>query len=98
MLIDDYFAPRRSTSRSAITIEILNHKFRVAGIVEQGRGARKFLQIETLQDLIGAQGKASMFYLKLDDPAMPTRWCDEIKQVPGMENYVGAVRWRTTCR
>ena len=43
------------------TIEILNHNFRVAGIVEEGRGARKFLQIETLQDLIGAKAKRQCF-------------------------------------
>ncbi len=45
------------------SIEILNHSFRVAGIVEHGRGARKFLPMNTLQGLIGSEGKASAFYL-----------------------------------
>ena len=57
------------------TIEILNQKFRVAGIVEHGRGARKFIPMDTLQKLIGSEGKASVFYVKLDDPANADQWC-----------------------
>jgi putative ABC transport system permease protein len=72
------------------TIEILNHNFRIAGIVEQGKGARKFLPLETLQDLLGAKDKASIFYLKLDSPANSEAVVDEIKKVPGMERYVAA--------
>src|SRR6202011_2925382 len=67
-LVDDYIARQRHV-RVGDTMEILNHSFRVAGIVENGRGARKFLPIATLQDLIGAKDKASVFYLKLDSPA-----------------------------
>ncbi len=72
------------------TIEILNHSFRVCGIVEQGKGARKFLQLSTLQDMLGAQGKASVLYLKADDPNNADAIVDEIKHVPGLERYVGA--------
>jgi putative ABC transport system permease protein len=56
--------------------------------VAQGKGARKFLQLGALQDLIGAKDKASIFYLKLDDPANADTVVNEIKQVPGMERYV----------
>jgi putative ABC transport system permease protein len=70
------------------SLEILNHAFRVAGIVEQGKGARKFLQMQVLQDLIGAQGKASIFYLKLDNPDNAEAVVNEIKHIPGMERYV----------
>jgi len=69
------------------SIELLNHEFRIAGIVEHGRGARKFLPMSTLQDLIGAQGKASAFYTKLDDPNNAELVVKEIKSTPGMENY-----------
>ena len=48
-------------------LEVLNNQFRIAGVVEHGKGARRFFPIQTLQDLIGAQGKASVFYVKLDD-------------------------------
>ncbi len=69
------------------TIEILNNKFRICGIVERGKGARKFVPITTLQDLIGAKDKATIFYLKLDNPANADTVVDEIKHVPGMERY-----------
>jgi putative ABC transport system permease protein len=41
-----------------------------------------------MQDLVGAQGKATLFYLKADDPANADAIVREIKQVPGMEKYV----------
>ncbi len=65
----------------------MNNQFRVSGIVEHGKGARKFVPIQTMQDLLGAQGKASLFYLKLDDPSNAPLVVNEIKSVPGMETY-----------
>ncbi len=86
-LVDDVLATSRHV-KVGDKIEILNHEFHVSGIVEQGKGARKFVPLATLQDLIGAQNKASLFYLKLDDPANADAVVSEIKQVPGMEKYV----------
>jgi len=45
------------------------------------------MPIETLQDIIGAQGKASIFYVKLDDPNNADAVVREIKNIPGMEQY-----------
>jgi putative ABC transport system permease protein len=86
-LVDDIFA-RSKHMKAGENLEILNHDFRLAGIVEHGKGARKFLPIHTLQDLIGAQGKASAFYLKLDDTNNAATVVDEIKSVEGMSTYV----------
>jgi putative ABC transport system permease protein len=86
VLVDDFIARQKNVSVGD-TMEILNHQFRVCGIVENGRGARKFVPIGTLQDLIGANGKASVFYLKLDDPANTAAVVDSVKKQPGMENY-----------
>ena len=86
VLIDDYVA-RQKHLKVGDPIEILNHTFRVAGIVASGRGARKFLPIMTLQDLIGAKDKASVFYVKLDDPVNADLVVNETKQQPGMEKY-----------
>jgi putative ABC transport system permease protein len=86
-LIDDIMA-RSKKIKVGDTIDILDNKFRVAGIVEPGRGARKFLPIDTMQDLVGASGRASLFYLKLDDPANADTVVDEVKHVPGMETHV----------
>lgn len=85
-LVDDYIARQRHV-RVGDTMEILNHNFRVAGIVENGRAARKFVPIATLQDLIGAKDKASVFYVKLDDPANAAAVVAAVKAQPGMERY-----------
>jgi len=87
VMIDDVLAKAKHINVGD-KMEILSHDFRVCGIVTAGRGARKFLQISVLQDLIGAQGKASIFYIKADDPAHADAIVDEIKHVSGMERYV----------
>ena len=92
-LVDDFFAQSQHV-KVGDTIEILNHPFRVAGIVEHGRGARKFLPMSTLQDLIGSAGKASVFYVKLDDPANADAVVQEVKSVQGLENLFGALHAR----
>ncbi len=87
LLVDDYIA-RQKHVKVGDTMQILNHPFRVCGIVENGRGARKFVSMATLQDLIGAKDKASVFYMKLDDPSNTDAVIDAIKKQPGMEQYV----------
>jgi putative ABC transport system permease protein len=87
VIVDDLFAKAKH-KKVGDTIEIFNPTFRICGIVESGKGARKFLQIGVMQDLIGAQGKASIFYLKLDNPGNAEQVVSEIKSVPGMQSYV----------
>jgi len=87
VLVDDFFAHQKNI-HTGDTIEVLNHQFRVSGIVEHGKGARKFLLLSTLQDLIGAQGKASIFYVKLDNPISADAVAGDIRQIPGMHSYV----------
>jgi putative ABC transport system permease protein len=86
VIVDDYYAASTHASVGKI-IEILNHKFRICGIVAHGKGARKFLPINTLQNMIGAQGKASVFYVKLDDAANTGAVVQEVHAVPGMPQY-----------
>ena len=62
-------SPARNGYHVGDTIDILNHPFRICGIVEHGKGGRKLLPIDTMGALIGTDGKASIFYLKTDDPA-----------------------------
>jgi putative ABC transport system permease protein len=85
-LIDDVLAKTKHI-KVGDQIQILNNSFRVAGIVQSGKGARKFLELPVLQDLIGAKDKASVFYLKLDNPAMAEEVAASIKKIPGLENY-----------
>ena len=80
--------PNRITQKLATTYDVLNQSFRVSGIVEHGKGARRYVPIATLQDLLGSEGKASMFFVKTDTPDNAETVVAEIKQIPGMEQYV----------
>lgn len=85
-LIDDYIATSKNINVGD-KIKILNNDFRVSGIVMNGRGARKFVPMSTLQDLIGAQNKASIFYVKVDDEKNINLVKQEIQNIPGMKGY-----------
>jgi putative ABC transport system permease protein len=87
VLIDDILA-RAKHIKVGDNIEILRDEFRVTGIVAPGKGARKFVQIGALQDLNGSKGRASVFYLKLDNPANADAVVSEIKALPGMETHI----------
>jgi len=87
IIVDDYFA-RSAHLRVGDTTTVLAHDFRISGIVEHGKGGRKFLPLNTLQELTGAEGKASIFYVVLDDPKTYDSFRDEILKVPGMSQYV----------
>ncbi len=86
MIVDDLEAGSKHL-KVGDTVHVLNHDFRVSGIVEHGRGARQFVPLPTLQEIIGAKGKASIFYVKLDNPDNADAVVHEIKSVPGMEQY-----------
>lgn len=86
VLVDDYIARQRHV-KVGDSMTILNHEFRISGVVENGRGARKFVPMSTLQDLLGATNKASVFYVKLDDPANAEQVVKAVKAQPGMETY-----------
>jgi putative ABC transport system permease protein len=85
VIIDDYAAPGKKVGD---TMQILNHDFRICGIVHHGKGARKFIPIETMGRLNQTEGKASMFYLKTEDSP---QYQDDIRKaimaVPGMSTY-----------
>ena len=70
-----------------INIGTLHHDFRISGIVESGRGGRRLIPIETLASLIGSEGKASIIYIKSDDPANNGLVQQEIQSTPGLQGY-----------
>jgi len=85
-LVDDIYATGNRVGVGD-TINILNQRFRVSGIVAHGQGARIFLPLVKLQDLNGAPGRASAFYIKADDPARMSNVVSEIRAIPHMETY-----------
>jgi putative ABC transport system permease protein len=60
-------------------INLLNHNFRIAGIVEHGKGARMYIPLATAQDMLGAQDKASLFFVKCTDPAYTEQTTEAIR-------------------
>lgn len=87
ILVDEYIAQSKNLAVGQ-TIRELNHEFRISGIVASGKGARKFMPIKTVQELLGADGKASIFYVKLEDAKNTDAAVQQIKLIPGMSSYV----------
>ena len=67
VLIDDWQAKAKHL-KIGDTYELLNHKWNVVGIVEHGKAGRIFVPIATLQDLVGAREKATLFLVKCTRP------------------------------
>ncbi len=87
VIVDDSFAKSDKGYRVGDTIQVLNHPFTISGIVEHGKGGRKFIPITTMGKINGTEGKASLFYLKLDDLKNANAVKAEIKATPGMQQY-----------
>jgi putative ABC transport system permease protein len=87
VVVDDIFV--RSGKKYAVgdTIMVLKNPFRISGIVEHGKGGRKYLPLQTLGKLIGSENHASLIFVKSDDPKNETLIEQEIHALPGMSEY-----------
>ena len=68
------------------TLQLLDHSFRITGIVEPGKGGRRMIPMATLAQLLGEPGKASIFYIRCDKPADETLVTNEVHATPGFGN------------
>jgi len=83
LLVDDWEA-RAKNIKVGDTYNLLNHDWHVTAIIEHGKGARLFVPIGTLQELVGARDKASIFLLKCTRPEHTDDVMEEIRGVlPG---------------
>jgi putative ABC transport system permease protein len=83
LLVDDW-AARAKHLKVGDTYNLLNHDWHVVAIIEHGKGARLFVPITTLQELVGARDKASIFLLKCTRPEHTEDVSQEIRSVlPG---------------
>jgi putative ABC transport system permease protein len=87
VIVDDVQARSGKGYKVGDEIPIMNHQFRISGIVEHGKGGRMFIPLATLDQLMGSEGKASFFYLKVDQPANYALVLQEIHNTPGMKDY-----------
>jgi putative ABC transport system permease protein len=85
VILDEYAAAGKHPGDN---IQLLAHTFRISGVVNHGKGGRKFIPIDTMGVLTGTEGKATTFYLRTEDP--PKFEDDVIKEIaatPGMSQY-----------
>ena len=83
LLVDDWESKARHI-KLGDTYNLLNHDWHVAGIIEHGKGARLFVPLPTLQDLVAANDKASIFLLKCTRPEHTEDVTEEMRHLlPG---------------
>jgi putative ABC transport system permease protein len=87
VIVDDVFASSDGGHKVGDTIPIMDHPFRISGIVEHGKGGRKLLRIDTMGKMMDAEGKASLFYIKCDDSANDNAVIQEIHSTRGLEAF-----------
>jgi putative ABC transport system permease protein len=63
------------------TIRMLNRDWRVCGIVEPGKLARKLVQRDRLQELTGNTGKVTQILVKLQDPSQTDAKVEEFRRL-----------------
>ena len=80
VIVDDIYALSKHVTVGD-SVELLNHKFRVTGVVEHGKGARLFIPLKTAESMTGAVNRASLFYVKLEDPDQVHTIIDHMKKV-----------------
>jgi putative ABC transport system permease protein len=86
ILVDDIYANGNHV-KVGDTVHLLNQDFHICGIVAHGQGARVFLPLAKLQELNGAIGHATAFYVKADAPSNANTVVAEIKSIPHMDTY-----------
>ncbi len=71
-MADDIIAQTRHL-RVGDTVTLINHPFRVSGIVAHGKGARFFIPLKSGQDIVGADNRVSMFFVRSKGDTEATR-------------------------
>jgi putative ABC transport system permease protein len=84
ILVDRYYA-QANHYRAGDTIEVMNRKWHLARVVEEGKMSRMFVHLPHLQELIANTSRLSCIYIKLTDPAQTNAVRDALK--PQLEGY-----------
>ena len=72
VIADDIIA-RSKHQKVGDTVTLLNHPFRVCGIVAHGKGARYFIPLKSAQDIAGVENRVSMLYVRSKGDTEGTR-------------------------
>ena len=80
ILVDRLYAQEHHSDVGQ-TIKLMNHDWRVVGVIEPGKLARLAVQIGTLQELDAATGRVAQIYVQVDDPANIDLVVDELQRL-----------------
>lgn len=80
VLVDDWYASAKNL-KVGDTLRLFENDFTVRGIVEHGKGARLFVPLERLQDLSAARDKASLFFIRVNEPKNIELVSEEIRKL-----------------
>lgn len=86
ILVDEYYQREKKVHVGSI-VRISNHPMRVTGIIASGKLARLAVPIGTLQNLIGARGKVSQVWLKVDNAGNISQVIAQLKATPELAGY-----------
>jgi putative ABC transport system permease protein len=88
LIIDDLQAKSGKGFKVGDPVKVLNHTFTVCGIVEHGKGARKYIPLTTMDALDNNPGKASAFYLRTEaQPKYQEDVRQEILSTDGLQDW-----------
>jgi putative ABC transport system permease protein len=85
LIVDRYYA-QQNNLRPGSAVNLLNRKWRVSGIFEQGQLARIVLPIRVLQDLTSTNGQVNQIFVKVDNPTNTRAVINELKAQLGDYN------------
>ena len=80
VLIDQYYAAQKKVGVGD-PLKMLNHEWRVAGIIGGGKLARVVVQKPVLQDIQASTGRVAAIYVKIDDPSQADSVAAQLKMV-----------------
>lgn len=86
ILVDEFYQREKRVHVGSI-VRISNRPMRVCGVIASGKLARLAVPIQTLQDMIGAKGKVSQIWLKVDNADNINRVITQLKAIPELANY-----------
>lgn len=79
IIIDEWYADQ-SKKQVGDTVKIMNHDWRVCGVVEPGRLARLLVPLKRLQELTNSTGQISQVFIKVDDAKNTQLVIDALKR------------------
>jgi putative ABC transport system permease protein len=78
VIIDEFFA-KEQKKQVGSEIDLLHQKMRVSGIVKPGKLNRVFMDLRSLQDLLGSRNGVNIIYVKVDAQENIKTVIDELK-------------------